>query len=146
MKEILLLCSTLMLFRATAQNPQEKTSNNVLEFKLTDGTPIPQGDGYSTIPMTADTSRWDLWINHRATLKDLMKIKTICRRRGLYLNYRNLIFDERQKLVAIEVEYAMKHGNVAVAAAQDLKDSTKFGVFGRYTAEGLRYYIGYRRE
>ncbi len=141
MKEILLLCSTMML-HASAQNLQAKTTNNVLEFRWTDGTPILHNAG---VP-TADTSRWDLLINHRATLKELMKIRTICRRMGLYLNYRNLSFDEGQRLTAIEVEYAVKHGNVAVAAACDLKDSTRFGVFGVFTEEGLRYYIGYRRE
>ena len=132
----------MMLLRASAQNLQSKTTNNVLELKWTDGTPIPRCAGAGT----ADTSRWDLLINHQATLKELMKIKTICRRMGLYLNYRNLIFDEGQRLTAIEVEYALKHGNVAVAVAYDLKDSTKFGVFGEYTESGLRYYIGYRRE
>jgi hypothetical protein len=142
MKEILLACFAMMLLHASAQNLQSKTTNNVLEFKWTDGTPIPNSPG----TLTADTSRWDLLINHQATLKELMKIKTICKRMGLYLNYRNLIFDEGQRLIAIEVEYAVKHGNVAVAAAYDLKDSTKFGVFGRYTEEGLRYYIGYQRE
>lgn len=131
----------MMQLHASAQNFQAKTTNNVLEFKWTDGTPIPHAAGTA-----ADTSRWDLLINHQATLKELMKIKTICRRMGLYLNYRNLIFDEGQKLTAIEVEYAVKHGNVAVAAAFNLKDSTRFGVFGLFTDSGLRYYIGYQRK
>ena len=140
MKEILLLCSTIMFLQTSAQSLLPKTTNNVLELRWTDGTPIPNSAG----PLTADTSRWDLWINHLATLKDLMKIKTICKRMGLYLNYRNLIFDGGQRLTAIQVEYAMKHGNVAVAAAYDLKDSTKFGVIGVFTESGLKYYIGYR--
>jgi hypothetical protein len=142
MKEIISLCLTMMLLRTSAQNFQPKTTNNVLEFKWADGTPIT----HSGVLLTADSSRWDLLINHQATLAELMKIKTICKRMGLYLNYRNLSFDEGQKLVAIEVEYAVKHGNVAVAAAYDLKDSTKFGVFGVFTEEGLRYYIGYERR
>jgi len=141
MKEIILLCWAMMLLRASAQNLQAKTTNSVLEFKWTDGTPIPR----STEPLSADTSRWDLLINHRATLKELMKIRTICRRMGLYLNYRNLMFDEGQRLTAIEVDYALKHGNVAVAGACDLTDSTRFGVFGVSTENGLHYYIGYQR-
>jgi hypothetical protein len=141
MKEIILLSWAMMLLHASAQNLQAKTTNSVLEFKWTDGTPIPRSAG----PVSADTSRWDLLINHRATLKELMKIKTACRRMGLYLNYRNLMFDEGQKLTAIEVDYALKHGNVAVAAACDLTDSTRFGVFGVFTEGGLQYYIGYQR-
>jgi hypothetical protein len=140
MKGMLLLCSMMLLLHASGQNLQPKTPNNVLELRWTDGTPIPN----SASSLTVDTSRWDLWINHQATLKDLLKIQTTCRRMGLYLNYRILSFDESQKLVAIQVEYAVKHGNVAVAAAYDLKDSTRFGVFGVNTGEGLRYYIGYR--
>jgi hypothetical protein len=141
MKEIILLSCAMMLLRASAQNLQAKTSNNVLEFRWTDGTPIPCSAGTAS----ADTSRWDLLINHQATLKELMKIKTICRRMGLYLNYRILSFDEGQKLTAIEVEYALKHGNVAVAAATGLKDSTRFGVFAVCTESGSHYYIGYQR-
>jgi hypothetical protein len=141
MKEIFLFLWAMMLLHASAQDLQAKTSNNVLEFKWTDGTPIPRSAG----PVRADTSRWDMLINHQATLKVLMKIKNTCRRMGLYLNYRNLTFDEGQKLTAIEVDYALKHGNVAVAAACDLKDSTRFGVFGAFTEGGLQYYIGYQR-
>jgi hypothetical protein len=141
MKEIILLCCAMMLLHASAQNLQAKTSNNVLEFKWTDGTSVPASAG----PVCADTSRWDLLINHQATLKELLKIKTTCRRMGLYLNYRILSFDERQKLTAIEVEYALKGGNVAVAAACDLTDSTRFGVFGVGTERGIEYYIGYQR-
>jgi len=141
MKELLLLCWTMIWLYASAQNLQAKTSNNVLEFKWTDGTSIPTSAG----PLSADTSRWDLLINHQATLKELLKIKTTCRRMGLYLNYRILSFDEGQKLTAIEVEYALKHGNVAVAAACDLTDSTRFGVFGVSTERGTEYYIGYQR-
>ena len=141
MKEFLFLSWTMMWLHAPAQNLQAKTSNNVLEFKWTDGTSIPASAG----PVSADTSRWDLLINHQATLKELMKIKTTCRRMGLYLNYRILSFDEGQKLVAIEVEYALRHGNVAIAAARELKDSTRFGVFGVSTERGIEYYIGYKR-
>jgi hypothetical protein len=141
MKEIILLSCAMMLLRASAQNLQAKTSNNVLELKWTDGTPIPRATG----PLIADTSRWDLLINHQATLKELMKIKATCRRMGLYLNYRILSFDQGQKLTAIEVEYALRHGNVAVAAACDLKDSTRFGVFAVSTEIGEQYYIGYQR-
>ena len=65
---------------------------------------------------------------------------------GLYLNYRIMSFDEGQKLTAIEVDYALKHGNVAIAAACDLTDSTRFGVFGVVTESGLQYYIGYQRR
>ena len=142
MQRIFLLLWAMMLLHASAQNLQPRTTNNVLEFKWTDGTPITHTAGMAS----SDTSRWDLWINHQATLKNLLKIKTICKRMGLFLNYRNLIFDEGQKLTAIEVDYALKHGNVAVAAACDLKDSTKFGVFGLLTDSGFRYYIGYQRE
>jgi hypothetical protein len=142
MKEIILLCCAMMLLHASAQNLQAKTLNNVLEFKWTDGSPIQRPAG----PVIADTSRWDLLINHQATLKALMKIKATCRRMGLYLNYRILSFDEGQKLTAIEVEYALKRGNVAVAAATGLKDSTRFGVFALSTESGIEYYIGYQRN
>jgi hypothetical protein len=135
MKEIIFLCWTILSLHASAQNLQAKTSNNVLEFKWNDGTPIPGATG----PLHADTTRWDLLINHRATLKELMKIKSVCRHLGLYLNYRILSFDEGQRLTAIEVEYALKHGNVAVAAACDLTDSTRFGVFAVCTESGGRY-------
>jgi hypothetical protein len=141
MKEIILLSCAMMLLRASAQNLQAKTTNSVLEFRWTDGTPIPHAAG----SLSADTSRLDLLINHKATLNELMKIKTTCRRMGLYLNYRILSFDEGQKLTAIEVEYALKHGNVAVAAACDLRDSTRFGVFTVSTESGSQYYIGYQR-
>ena len=142
MKEIILLSWAMMLLHASAQNLQVKTSNNVLEFKWTDGTLIPA----SAAAASADTSRWDLLINHQATLQALIKIKTTCRRMGLYLNYRILSFDEGQKLTAIEVQYALKHGNVLVAAACDLTDSTRFGVFALSTESGSQYYIGYQRQ
>jgi hypothetical protein len=141
MKEFLILSCAMMLFRASAQNLQAKTTNSVLEFRWTDGTPIPR----SAEPVGTDTSRWELLINHHATIRELMKIKTLCRRMGLYLNYRLLSFDEGQKLTAIEVDYALKHGNVAVAAACDLTDSTRFGVFAVTTESGEQYYIGYQR-
>jgi hypothetical protein len=142
MKEIILLCSAMLSLHASAQDFQAKTSNNVLEFKWADGTPIPRAAG----PLSPDTSRWDLLINHRATLKELVKVKTTCRHMGLYLNYRILSFDEGQKLTAIEVEYALKHRSVAVAAACDLTDSTRFGVFGVFTEKGSQYYVGYQRR
>ena len=78
MKEIILLSWAMMLLHASAQNLQTKTTNNVLEFKWTDGTPIPRAAG----SLPTDTSRWDLLINHRATLKELMKIKTACPAHG----------------------------------------------------------------
>ena len=146
MKRIILLCWALMSLHASAQIFQEKTTNNVLTLKRTDGTPIPQGDGETAFAGASDLSRLNLWINHRTTFEDLMNIKATCRRMGLFLNYRNLSFDEGQKLTAIFVEYAVRHGNVAMAAAWDLKDSTRFGVIALSSDSGLQYYVGYQRR
>jgi hypothetical protein len=146
MKKIIFVCSMLMWLQASSQIFQEKTTNNVLTLKRTDGTPIPQGDRGTIFDGPLETSRLDLWINHRTTFEDLMKIKATCRRMGIFLNYRNLSFDEGQKLTAIWVEYAARHGNVAVAAATELRDSTRFGVISVPTESGLQYYIGYQRR
>jgi hypothetical protein len=146
MREIILLCWAMMWLHVSAQIFQEKTTNNVLTMKRTDGTPIPPRDGGTAFAGAPDASRLDLWINHRTTFEDLMKIKMTCRRMGLFLNYRNLSFDEGQRLTAIFVEYAVRRGNVSVAAAWDLKDSTRFGVIALSSDSGLQYYIGYQRE
>jgi|HubBroStandDraft_1064217.scaffolds.fasta_scaffold234352_2 hypothetical protein len=145
MKHILLWGMTFAIFRLSAQPGVAKATNNVLAFKYAEGTPIPGGSA-NVGWCGSDSTRLTILINHQATLGVLLAIKKTCRRMGLYLNYRALVFDQEQKLRDIEVEYALKRGHVAVAVAEELKDSTRFGVFGSITPGSYCYYVGYERK
>ena len=144
MKPILLPLLIIAGLNSPAQSFTAQTTNNVLSFKYANGTPIPSQDGI--VMPKKDSIRLALFINHQATLKYLLAVKKRCKKMGLYLNYRTLVFDQEQKLEAITLEYALKHANVCVAVAAELRDTTRFGVFGSVTQDTYRYYVGYQRN